>query len=463
MWQFPDLSSLRAYFYPAKFELLQYVMQLRLQQIIIFFVLINLLPGCAQQEADIACAISPGYFDSNDAVGKYWQKGIIKINSSGEISLYKELPPGQYTDAVIAESDDFLLYKSAEYGAGESYWCDRATIDLNSGGVYPAPEQQSGWMDHVVLENDSIGFASGQSLRLYDSQYNPIPLAFEIDFGAKLINDGHSYDEIALTGVCYDPQAMKYYISWAKDMSTNSEYEFDSTNGYVHPFKVNRMGIYVFDKNGAFLDSVMLPDSCISPYNLNYLTLTQTVMHIFRNKMIIEVMDQDYKTFLVSIDLRTLQPEFLSYRYPAAYFSSFSTLGKIPLMSTDGDTFIAESTAPPDGATEEKRLLLRMRDMKIIAEIPSSLDVPFPENPERFEIIDAAVGSSGLYFAGVAQIAGSDVVGLFYWDKRQLATLLCELPVNDVLSIEDSFNILTVDENGDCLILGTQTNSYYNN
>ncbi|MDR1322174.1 MAG: hypothetical protein LBK56_12260 [Gracilibacteraceae bacterium] len=119
-------------------------------------------------------------------------------------------------------------------------------------------------------------------------QYGEMPLTFDIDFGDKLTNDGHSYDEIALTGICCDPRAMRYYISWAKDVSTNKEYGSDSTNEYMHPFQVNRMGISVFDKTGAFLDSVTLPESCLSPYSRNYLTLTQTAPRISGDKMIVQ-------------------------------------------------------------------------------------------------------------------------------------------------------------------------------
>jgi hypothetical protein len=420
-------------------------MQLKSRQTILCFALISILLGCAQQDADIVCSISPSYYDSNGIIKKYWGDGVIKISPSGEISQYKELPPGQYTDAVIAASGSFLLYKSAEYGAGESYWCDRAAMDLNSGAVYPAPEQQRGWMDHVVLENGLIGLAAWQSLCLYDSQYNEIPLAFDIN---KLTSDGRPY-ETALTGICYDPREMKYYISWAKDMSSNKEYDSGSANEYIHPFKVNRMGISVFDKNGAFLDSVTLPESCLSPYNRNYLTLTQTAARISGDKLLVEAMDKDYKTFLVSIDLKTLRPESLPYRYPSTYLSSFLTLGKNPLTSPNGDMIIAELIAPPEGAAAEKRLLLRTQDMKIMAEIPSYLDAPFPEDPARFEIIDAAVGNGGVYFAGAAQVEGAEVIGLFYWEKRQGAAFLCELPATGE---QPSFNIFTVDENGDCLI-----------
>jgi hypothetical protein len=286
---------------------------------------------------------------------------------------------------------------------------------------YPYDGEQWGYQNHVILSDELIGFAFGNTLggtednwdgiKLFDNRYNKLSVP---DFStASLSLDGlpasfTPENDIQVVGIGYDRTEEQYVLVYALNTADTEEI----------PFSDNRLVVAIYGQDGTFVKEFKTVEECMSLYSRNLLTLTpNNPMVANQGQILLRAMreDMDYSQSLVTIE-------------PDGWLDALPFYGEGFRLSADGNRAFAF------GFDDTEKIVSTILELNLPGQWGASLrEIPATAwsvegYGENFTPVDAVMRDNHTYILAEYYSDAYEVFsGLFYWDGEQ-AELLQILP-----------------------------------
>jgi len=343
---------------------------------------------------------------------KYALEGSLQLTFGPGSSHNEKTYPGvSYSDGQFSPNGGILLCKENRGGAAEARWSSYATLNLtqNPTEIHSLDGEQWGFQDHILLDDNLIGFASSgvvggqenswQSIQLYNAAYVPLSLTLSFDFGEERVTtDGQDYRERELTGIGYDRKNQHYVLTYAK-----YEGELIETKDRLTK---NRLGIAIYDVTGKLLKEMEVDASYHAPWSRNILILTTNNPVVLNDgRILLEAMtDDDVVTVLLVNPTDDSTTSLLG--------------GDIVSASPDGMRAITS------GYDQEDALGATLWNLSGKEPVPEILPAAWEAEGITFSFWDATLGPNQVYLLGESYSEdGEGFCGLFYWNDGELELL----------------------------------------
>ena len=360
---------------------------------------------------------------------------LLTIGPDGQVLQNRFFPDKAYSAGAVFGDGRYLFCQQDAGSAGEASWADNVVVDLQTKEVFLCDETQWGYQRHLLLDENIIGFAMGgrvldsqdkqwTPLKFYDKQYRPLNLQLDFDFGRTLksgTGDASPYSEHFVTGICYDKNLRRYYLTFAKDLTHlpgGSPWDL---------YSENQMGIAVFDEVGQLVEAKLLPSEYTAPYSHNVFTLISNNPQLTEDGWLILNHDTAAReTGTLLVDPFTWEAIPLPYER----------------LRYVGDGLF---WATQRNEREPRSQLVKIHNGGVKEHCPLPGEIAVEGYTNGFTPTQMILNNGTGYITAISWVNQSVYFsGLFYWDGRkpELVHLLTEY-----------FNLAGMDGQGNCLLL----------